>query len=80
MNLPPAHQHQGQTATGDKLKWERGLMHDSAEEYTPGRTHAVRFTCGYTQALSATVLEANCSSMDPCCASTDRRVDKLDGR
>ena len=39
MNLPPFHQHQGQTATGDKLKWERGLMHDPAEKYTPGRTH-----------------------------------------
>ena len=39
VNLPPTHQHQGQTATGDKLKWERGLMHDSVEKYTPGRTH-----------------------------------------
>ena len=39
MNLPPNHQHQGQTATGDKLKWERGLLHDPAEKYTPGRTH-----------------------------------------
>ena len=26
-DLPPTHQHQGQTATGDKHKWERGLMH-----------------------------------------------------
>ena len=34
MNLPPTHH-----ATGDKLKWERGLMHDDAEKYTPGRTH-----------------------------------------
>ena len=32
-----------------------------------------------TQALLATVLEANCLLMDPCCASTDRRVDTLDG-
>ena len=39
MDLPPTHQHQGQTATGDKLKWERGLMHDPVEKYTPGRTH-----------------------------------------
>ena len=39
MNLLPTYQHQGQTATGDKLKWERGLMHDPAEKYTPGRTH-----------------------------------------
>ena len=39
MNLPPTHQPQGQTATGDKLKWERGLMHDPVEKYTPGRTH-----------------------------------------
>ena len=39
MNLPPTHQHQGQTATGDKLKWERGLMHDPVEKYTPGRAH-----------------------------------------
>ena len=28
MDVPPTHQHQGQTATGDKLKWERGLMPD----------------------------------------------------
>ena len=41
MDLPPTHQHQGQTATGDKLKWERGLMHDPVEKYTPGRTHDV---------------------------------------
>ena len=39
MDLPPTHQHQGQTATGDKLKWGEGLMHDPAEKYTPGRTH-----------------------------------------
>ena len=39
MNPPPTHQHQGQTATGDKLKWERGLVHDPVEKYTPGRTH-----------------------------------------
>ena len=39
MDLPPTHQHQGQTATGDKLKWERGLMHDPVEKHTPGRTH-----------------------------------------
>ena len=39
MHLPPTHQHQGQTATGDKLKCERGLMHDPVEKYTPGRTH-----------------------------------------
>ena len=39
MGLPPTHQHQGETATGDKLKWERGLMHDFVEKYTPGRTH-----------------------------------------
>ena len=39
MHLPPTHQHQGQTATGDKLKMERGLMHDPVEKYTPGRTH-----------------------------------------
>ena len=38
-NLPPTHQHQGQTATGDKLKWERGQMHDPVEKHTPGRTH-----------------------------------------
>ena len=39
MDFPPTHQHQGQTATGDKLKWERGLMHDRVEKYTPERTH-----------------------------------------
>ena len=38
-DLPPIHQHQGETATGDKLKWERGLMHHPVEKYTPGRTH-----------------------------------------
>ena len=39
MDLPPTRQHQGQTATGDKLKWQRGLVHDPVEKYTPGRTH-----------------------------------------
>ena len=39
MDLPPTHQHQGQTATRDTVKWERGLMHDPVEKYTPGRTH-----------------------------------------
>ena len=72
MDLPPTHQHQGQTATGDKLKWERGLMHDPAEKYTPGRTH------GGT--IHVWIHPSVCSSMDPCCARTDRRVDKLDGQ
>ena len=40
-DLLPTHQHQGETATGDKLKWERGLMHDFAEKCIPGRTHDV---------------------------------------
>ena len=35
----PTQQHQGETATGDKFKWERGLTHDPVEKYTPGRTH-----------------------------------------
>ena len=39
MDLPPTHQHWGQTAPRDKLKWERGLMHDPVEKYTPGRMH-----------------------------------------
>ena len=39
IDLPPTHHHQGQTATRDKLKWERGLMHDPVEKYTPGCTH-----------------------------------------
>ena len=39
MDLPPTHQHQGQTATRDKLKWERGLTHDPVEKYTPGGAH-----------------------------------------
>ena len=65
MHLPPTHQHQGQTATGDKLKWERGLMHHPAEKYTPGRTRDGTIQCGYTQALLATVLEASCLLMVP---------------
>ena len=38
-DLPPTHQHHGETATDDKLKWERGLMHDPVEKYTSGCTH-----------------------------------------
>ena len=38
-DFPPTHQHQGETAIGNKLKWERGLMHDLVEKDTPGRTH-----------------------------------------
>ena len=35
----PTQQHLGETVTGDKIKWEKGLMHDPVEKYTPGRTH-----------------------------------------
>ena len=67
-------QHQGvssdssakeQTATRDKLKWERGLMHDPVEKYTPGRTHDGTIHVWNTRVLSATVLEASCLLMDP---------------
>ena len=35
----PTHQHQGATATGDKLKWKRGFLHGPVEKYTPRRAH-----------------------------------------
>ena len=38
-HLPPTHQHQGETATNDKVKWERGLTHDPGEKHIPGRRH-----------------------------------------
>ena len=38
-DLSPNRQHLGTTATGGKLMWEKGLMHDPVERYTPGRTH-----------------------------------------
>ena len=39
LDLPPTHQHLGATATGDKLMWEKGLMHHPVERCTFGRTH-----------------------------------------
>ena len=38
-DLPPTHQHQGETATDEVLKRERGEMHDPVENGSPGRTH-----------------------------------------
>ena len=37
-DLAPNHLHLD-TVTGSKLMWEKGLMHDPVERYTPGRTH-----------------------------------------
>ena len=62
-DLPPTHQHLGATATGDKLMWEKGLMHDPVRDAPlDARTMVLRM-CGYTRTFATAVLEGNCLLM-----------------
>ena len=55
-------------------------MHDPVEKYTSGRTHDGTSQMWIHPSVVDNSFEASCLLMDPCCASTDRTVDKLDGQ